>query len=183
VLATDPALVEYATWRKRLLAWLADIAICGGGLLLVDVVIAVVLALVISSTNPGSWGEVVGALSVFGFVLVFPLYLVFFHGGKNGQTPGKRRLEIAVRTASTYGRVTYPRALLRSYLPALFWALIFVAPILGFGPLATFAALLLLLDALWPLWNRRRQALHDKLAGTVVLQTIRDRELEAGERN
>ena len=29
----------------------------------------------------------------------------------------------------------------------------------------------LLLDALWPLWDRQNQTLHDKAAGTVVLRT------------
>jgi len=29
------------------------------------------------------------------------------------------------------------------------------------------------LDLLWPLWDRRNQTLHDKVAGTVVLQHLR----------
>jgi uncharacterized RDD family membrane protein YckC len=26
-------------------------------------------------------------------------------------------------------------------------------------------------DILWPLWDRQKQTLHDKIAGTVVLRT------------
>jgi uncharacterized RDD family membrane protein YckC len=32
------------------------------------------------------------------------------------------------------------------------------------------AALFVLLDGLWPLWDGRRQALHDKAAGTNVVR-------------
>jgi uncharacterized RDD family membrane protein YckC len=170
VVTTEPARVEYAAWRARFLALLADVALCGGALLLVDLVIAVALALVFSS-DPGAWGEVVGAFSVFAFVLVFPLYLALFAAGESGRTPGKQRVEIAVRTASTFGRLSYARALIRSYVPAPFWELLLLAPLLGLGALTPLAALFLLLDALWPLWSRRQQALHDKIAGTVVIRS------------
>ena len=32
--------------------------------------------------------------------------------------------------------------------------------------------LLILVDLLWPLWDARRQTLHDKIAGTVVLRRV-----------
>jgi uncharacterized RDD family membrane protein YckC len=171
--ALELARVEYATWSQRFRAWLLDVVICGGVLLGVDVVVAVGLELLISPSDSGGWGEAVGAFSVFAFVLIFPAYLAFFHGGETGQTAGKRSMEISVRAASTQGRVMYLRALVRSYFLALFWALVLLSPLLGLRPLATVAGLVLLLDALWPVWDSRRQALHDKVAQTIVIRIPR----------
>ena len=165
--------VKYAAWSKRFTAWLLDIVICGSAFLVLDIVVAVVLTLLISRSDPAGAGVVLGAFSAFGFILVFTAYLAFYHGGESGRTPGKRSTEISVRAASTLGRISYPRALARSCLPALFWALVFLSVPLALGPIAGFAAVLLLLDALWPLRDARHQALHDKVAHTVVVRAPR----------
>ncbi len=105
----------------------------------------------------GDPGVVVGAGSAFFFFPLFPAYLAAFHGGARGQTPGKRVLGIAVRHAATLDRISYRRALGRSYLTLLFWA----NP--SFGALG-------MLDGLWALRDSRRQTLHDKAAKTVVIR-------------
>ena len=88
-------------------------------------------------------------------VVVGVIYFALLNGGAAGQTLGKMALGIRVRDAATGGPVGPSKAALRYIVPAL---LAFVT----FG-------LVWLLDGLWPLWDRRRQALHDKLAGSVVV--------------
>jgi len=92
------------------------------------------------------------------FLAVATVYFSFLNGGPHGQTLGKRVWQIRVRDAATGGPLGLPKAGLRYLVPALLGAPL---PILGWLILAT--------DGLWPLWDRRRQALHDKLAGSVVV--------------
>jgi uncharacterized RDD family membrane protein YckC len=105
--------------------------------------------------------------------LLLPCYHALMEAGKRGQTLGKRAVRIAVRRAETFERVGYRR----SFTRAIAFLLIWVGPPLL--PTLPSAAHLLswplgwlpLLDALWPLWDERKQALHDKVAGTVVVRT------------
>lgn len=75
-----------------------------------------------------------------------------------GQTLGKRALRL--RVARTDGSVlSWGRAAVRSAI----WTLVPAIPTLGL--------FFEVLDGLWPLWDKpRRQAIHDKVAGTVVVQ-------------
>jgi uncharacterized RDD family membrane protein YckC len=89
--------------------------------------------------------------------LVSVTYFVVLNGGRRGQTVGKVVWEIRVRDAATGGPLGLAKALRRHLLPAPF----FMIPILGLA--------LWLTDGLWPLWDSRRQALHDRLAASVVV--------------
>jgi uncharacterized RDD family membrane protein YckC len=71
-------------------------------------------------------------------------------------TPGKRILGLRVRRWDAEGPLGWATILRRTGTQ-------FVA----FGILSVL--LLQYLDGLWPLWDRRRQALHDKVAATVVV--------------
>lgn len=82
-------------------------------------------------------------------------YFTFFHGSERGQTLGKRALGIAVRGADDGGRISYAQALGR-YVVVLAFSFGFVV--------------LTIVDDLWPLRDARRQALHDKVARTVVVR-------------
>jgi len=42
--------------------------------------------------------------------------------------------------------------------------------VVGMFRLIFFFGLFTLLDGLWPLWDPNRQALHDKIAGSVVVR-------------
>jgi uncharacterized RDD family membrane protein YckC len=42
--------------------------------------------------------------------------------------------------------------------------------VVGLFQIIPFFGLFTLLDGLWPLWDRARQALHDKIAGSVVVR-------------
>ena len=81
-------------------------------------------------------------------------YYVYFHG-TTGQTLGKKVLNIKVVDMSTGGTIDYGRAFLRWLLP-------------GAGTWVS-CGLLPLIDGLWPLWDANRQALHDKIANTLVI--------------
>jgi uncharacterized RDD family membrane protein YckC len=92
----------------------------------------------------------VGAVAVvlFGVVLNF-VYYAWFESSKTGATPGKKLMRI--RVVNTNGeRITFLRALLRR---------------VG----KTVSGLVLYLGFLMILFTERRQALHDVIAGTLVV--------------
>ena len=86
-------------------------------------------------------------------------YYAVLNGSEMGQTFGKRALGIQVRDAASGGPIGADRAGLRYIVVGLFR----IIPFFG---------LFTLLDGLWPLWDPRRQALHDKIAGSVVVRVI-----------
>lgn len=130
---------RYAEWPHRALASLID-----GGLVLVCSLL----------------GAILGQLSFF-FSLLFgvaglavALYIGYLNGSR-GQSPGKALLGLRVvrEDGSLLGG---PMGALRTLTLAGMGAVT-----LGFGALVA---------VLWPLWDEpKRQALHDKVFGTVVL--------------
>ena len=92
------------------------------------------------------------------WLLLAAAYYAVLNGSEMGQTFGKRLFGIQVRDATGEGGSIGPgRAGLRFATVGLFR----VVPFFG---------LFTLLDGLWPLWDPRRQALHDKIAGSVVVR-------------
>src|SRR5262245_59922964 len=87
--------------------------------------------------------------------IVSLIYFILQHG-RWGQTIGKRALSIRVVLADDGGPIDYGTAAWRS----IFTALIALVTC-GIGALV---------DVLWILWDPRRQALHDKVARTVVMK-------------
>jgi hypothetical protein len=83
------------------------------------------------------------------------LYFALFHALGHGQTLGKRAMGIAVRSVAGTG-IGIGRALGRAYF------MFFLYLLGGLG---------LLIDGISPLWDRRNQALHDKVVDTVVIRT------------
>jgi uncharacterized RDD family membrane protein YckC len=99
----------------------------------------------------------VWALVLLGYLgtLVVPfVYFTYFHGGAGGQTPGKRMLGIRVVSDETGQTIGYGRAFGRYAITVVF-SLFFIP---------------LLLDYLWPLWDTKNQALHDKVVSSVVVR-------------
>ena len=84
-------------------------------------------------------------------------YFSLLNGGRRGQTLGKMVWDVRVRDAATGGPLGVPKAAIRYLAPTL----LFLIPIAGF--------FLWIVDGLWPLWDGRRQAMHDKLAGSMVV--------------
>jgi uncharacterized RDD family membrane protein YckC len=134
------AIELYATWGRRLGAWLIDALLVWGASFVFDIV---------ATSSGGDFGYSVV------FFLLTPLYFTLCHGGPAGQTLGKRAVGIAVRDGASLGRLSYARALARWLVTALFWLLLLVPG---------------LLDGLWPLRDRKRQTWHDKIVGSVVIQ-------------
>jgi uncharacterized RDD family membrane protein YckC len=100
--------------------------------------------------------------------LVTVIYQVAFLMWK-GATPGKMALGIAVRLRERPGNPSLLVALKRQTIYIAAQLLGLIPGIGAVSPLATF------LDLLWPLWDDKRQALHDKVAATNVVVTRRGR--------
>jgi uncharacterized RDD family membrane protein YckC len=92
------------------------------------------------------------AASIIG-LLVSGAYEVFFLS-RSGATPGKKIVGISVRLRDRAGPPTMKAVLLRT-------ACVLV--------LSVISSPAYLLDVLWPLWDDKRQALHDKVAATNVV--------------
>lgn len=89
-------------------------------------------------------------------------YYVLMEGRRAGQTLGKMAANVRVVDQATGGPISWGQAVLRWLVRLVFWVTV---PLLTFGA----GIMLPLVDVLWPLWDERKQALHDKLAGTLVV--------------
>jgi uncharacterized RDD family membrane protein YckC len=87
--------------------------------------------------------------------LVLIAYFTYMWSSR-GQTVGMMALNLKVVDAETGGPLTLAKALIRAVV--LYAELLFCVCIVG------------LVGGLWMLWDPRRQAIHDKAAGTVVLK-------------
>lgn len=79
-------------------------------------------------------------------------------------TPGKRTLGISVRRWDQGGRLPWPTILKRV---GFIYGLSAISLVPAIGILASIVGLV---NYLFPLWDKRRQALHDKVANTVVVE-------------
>jgi uncharacterized RDD family membrane protein YckC len=130
-----------ATPVARFAAWVLD---------------AIIGTLAFTPLNPMIWSSnpsesLFFALWAPTMVLLF-IALVLFDGGQRGATPGKRIVGTRVADARTGAPIGYRRALIRR---------------LGYY----LGGLVLYIGWLWLLADPRRQAWHDKLAGSVVVNT------------
>ena len=124
----------------RLLAWFLDAVIAG------FLFIPLNPLLYSDEPEPGLFF----ALGVPAMILVF-VYLIAFDGGRRGATPGKRILGIRVADEQSGSAIGYRRATVRR---------------LGYAV----GGLALYLGWLWIIFDRRRQAWHDKVAHSVVVR-------------
>lgn len=134
---------DYASWGARV------------GAILIDNLLTGVIAIGLGGAVGAAAGEGEAGLG-FGVVLWWVgsiVYMVLCEGSERGQTIGKRLLGIRVRDDEG-GRARYSQTFGRELLRFLFGV---------FWPLA-------LLNGLWPLWDGKKQAIHDKAASTVVLR-------------
>jgi len=88
-------------------------------------------------------------------VIVGLIYFVALVGSR-GQTVGNMAVSTRIIDARTGGPISYAKALGR-YVSQIVLAVVFLIPFI--------------LSCLWPLWDRRKQTLHDKMAGTLVVKT------------
>jgi uncharacterized RDD family membrane protein YckC len=95
------------------------------------------------------------AANLIAIVIAF-LYYALQHG-RWGRTLGKRAMNLQVVRAEDGGAISYGQATWR-----LLFAYLISVITCGIGGLV---------DVAWILWDQRRQALHDKVARTVVMTT------------
>jgi uncharacterized RDD family membrane protein YckC len=135
-----------AAWGQRLGAYLIDEVFIR--------LLAFLAVFALGLRDYGFWGRVLWLAMAAGYYAVL-------NGSEMGQTFGKRVFGIQVRDATGEGGpIGVGRAGLRFVTVGLFR----IVPFFG---------LFTLLSGLWPLWDPRRQALHDKIAGTVVVRVSR----------
>ena len=102
--------------------------------------------------------------SLLSFILtaaLFTVYSTILSGGPRGATVGMRAVSLRVVRESTNDVLGYGVALIRALVEQFLRLLGAISPLLG---------IIWLLDMLWPLWDKKRQTLHDKIAQTVVIR-------------
>ena len=146
--AAERADHAYASWLSRVGAYLVDLLILALPL--------IVLFLILFAADPGDTGAAwIGLILVYIVSLVLPFaYFTVLHGNERGQTLGKRAAGIRVVDERTGGSIGYGRAFGRYGIIVVFGLLI--VPVL--------------LDYLWPLWDSKNQAWHDKTVHSVVVK-------------
>jgi uncharacterized RDD family membrane protein YckC len=144
---------RYAEWWKRVVATIIDSIL----LSIVDAVLSPIFGLDDPTFSRGQFDGPGGFFSFVGGSLVMLLvgivYYVALNGSEKGQTVGKMVMKIRVRDEATGGPAGYPKALIR-YVVGI---VLFLACILP-G----------IVDLLFPLWDPKKQTLHDKAANTIV---------------
>ena len=112
---------------------------------------------------------------ILGFVvinLLWGVYVVLSVAGKHRGTVGMRTLKIKIALASDATSAVSRSRSLGRYATYLLIGYVGILTRL-FGASLTILGWAGLLDSLWPLWDRRKQTLHDKVAGTVALDARR----------
>jgi uncharacterized RDD family membrane protein YckC len=103
--------------------------------------------------NSGALARIFVGLGII--LLIGILYRVLMEGSPRGQTVGKMAMKIAVKDAETGGPIGYGRAFVRWVVASILWIAFYLPGIL---------------DLLFPLWDQRKQTLHDKAVRSVVVQ-------------
>lgn len=160
----------YAEWIDRVLAALIDGGISVAVMIVLYIIIGIIgggLMAIGSGLGDDAGGALAGLGSLsccFGFLLaaisVFAvgIYNKIFLVSKRGFSIGQGVMKLRVSDAA--GNIPEMGTLLIRLLVQIG---------LGFIPFVGF--FLGLANALWPLWDEKKQTLHDKAAGTFVLKT------------
>jgi uncharacterized RDD family membrane protein YckC len=161
---SGPPRADYASWGTRLGAYLLD-----GLLVFLVMVVPLVAGLVVAFrdveidpvtdelTSFDAAGLLIVALGL-AVGLAVELWNRVFRQGRRGQSLGKQALGITVVAATHGGPIglasSFGRWAMQSVVPG-------VLPFVGF--------VYTLVDGLFPLWDERHQAVHDKAVGSVVV--------------
>ena len=108
-----------------------------------------------SKTTP-LFGATVTTQGVLLSALIVVIYATALIGSSRGQTIGMMAVRAKAVDADSGGPIGHGRALGRALFEYLMVVLLFVPWVL---------------DMLFPLWDARRQTLHDKITNTVVIKT------------
>ncbi len=147
--ALDVATPVLAGWWSRVAATLIDTLV-----LLIPTLVLVLLL-----------GNVLGEI---GALLAQATYMVALQSRPDGQTLGNRAAQTRVRDALTGHVITRGQGSLRWLVIALYSVLSTVSSA-GTKPLVA-VSLIGVADCLYPLFNSRKQTIHDRLARTIVVR-------------
>ncbi len=156
--ATPP----YASWGIRVGGYLIDLVIFA--------VVLVIFILLFRHSHSlelhvmARKGTRRRSFSAVPFVITAVLYITYgtiLCGSARGQTVGMMAVGVRAVRDQTFEVLGYGRAFARAVLEGFFRLLSLVSVFLG---------LIWLLDMLFPLWDQKRQTLHDKVGGSVVLR-------------
>ena len=162
-----------ATWAQRLAAQILDGLFVGGGALTAILGLLIVFGSRLNAHRAGElddpWAQVVlgvmhedmgWALFILGVAALLVYAVWCLSTFADGRTPGKQIAGIrVVRTTgepSSWGG-TLVREVVLKWMVGTCFGLVTVG-------------IYCVVDYLWPLWDRNRQALHDKMAETLVVQ-------------
>jgi uncharacterized RDD family membrane protein YckC len=141
---------ELASWGRRLAALLLDTVVLG---------LAIGVALYAAGMKADDLRARVEEGETLLIVVLFLIPEAIYYTaliGSRSQTIGKKALGIKVVDAESRAPIGYPRAFRRWLSTATLRALFTIPTIV---------------DHLWPLRDKRNQALHDKFARSVVVRT------------
>jgi uncharacterized RDD family membrane protein YckC len=152
-----------AHWWKRVVAAIIDAFVVGiPGSIVVALIGVGAFAASDVEVDPVT-GEVTSGEG--GFIATFVLtplliwifilaYQTYFNGNERGQTVGKMVMKLQVRDEATGGPIGYGKAALRGFVGLILGILCYIPGII---------------DILFPLWDAKRQTLHDKAANSLVI--------------
>jgi uncharacterized RDD family membrane protein YckC len=159
----SPGTAPYATWAVRLGGYLIDAVIF--------LVVLVILAVVLRHSHAldvhlmARKGTRQRNFSALPFVIAGALWIAYgtaLIGGPRGQTVGMMAAGVRAVGDGDRAALGYGRAFVRALVEGILRLLNLLFFVLG---------LLWVLDMLFPLWDRKRQTLHDKVVGSVVVRT------------
>ena len=148
---TDAVTTVLAGWWSRV------------GATIIDSLVLVVPTLVLDLLL----GSLIGQIVAVG---VQAAYMIGLQTKPAGQTLGNRALQTRVRDALTGRTISVRQAAVRWGFIA-FYGVLEVLSSTGASSLTAAVSLLALADCLYPLFNPRKQTIHDRLARTIVVRT------------
>jgi len=151
---------RYSGFWRRLFAYFVD------GLLVTFIsaaIIVIPLMMIISFDESFVISSVAFVFEFIAIVLLFFLYEAYFLSSSRMATPGKRLLGIHV-TDMNGNQISFSRALLRTVFK-------FGLAVIGYIPVVGLISLVIFLNPFLIVLTEKKQAIHDLIAGTVVVRT------------
>jgi uncharacterized RDD family membrane protein YckC len=149
-----------ASWGVRFGGYLIDVVIFFVVQLILGAIFRPTNALVFTmsmTTNGTTHTNRISLLSIIITAVLAIIYSTLLCGSARGQTVGMMVVKVRAVRADTEGALGYGKAFGRSLLEQ-----VLRPTVAGW-----------LLDGLFPLWDPRRQTIHDKASGAIVVQAVR----------
>jgi uncharacterized RDD family membrane protein YckC len=161
----DPRRAPYASWGNRLGGYLIDAVIFAVVLVVLLVLFRHTHALDVHLMARRGRNGRRRTFSTLPFLITGVLFVAYgtvLCGGPRGQTVGMSAVGVRAVTDQDRGALGYGRAFVRALVEGVFRLIELAFFLLG---------LIWIVDMLFPLWDKKRQTLHDKVVGSVVIRT------------